>query len=373
MEQAVLVFSGFNSRAVIAFCRWANSSSIRYHIVSLGEKDPINLTYYRNYISFTRRNNDLNHKDIRYWITELIKKFGYKKIIILPTTEYLNRYLLQHREAIEQDDCIIPLVNESLYRKLSDKESFTNLCRDYGIDVPLRYEDVPTNLPFVAKPIKYQDENNVQLQPELIINKDDYISFLSKKNSESYFFQEFIDGESLYLLAYIGKGSTHTYSQKNLIQQHNGGSIILAKPSDFHNSVTAKKYINMLHSINFTGLIMIEVRLNTKDNKYYMIEANPRIWGPFQLIIDSNIRLLDAMMEDIGFEINKKGTKAHTKKIYYYWSGGLTKGRETYHSYNRSDFIRNIKSIEKNDIFFRDDTLDLYYMENNNDNNIKQS
>jgi hypothetical protein len=35
----------------------------------------------------------------------------------------------------------------------------------------------------------------------------------------------------------------------------------------------------------FYGLVMIEVK--EYDNQFYMIEANPRLWGPSQLILDA--------------------------------------------------------------------------------------
>jgi len=40
-NQAVIVISGYNIRAVIAFCRWATAHDVNYHVVARSKEDPV--------------------------------------------------------------------------------------------------------------------------------------------------------------------------------------------------------------------------------------------------------------------------------------------------------------------------------------------
>jgi hypothetical protein len=289
-------------------------------------------------------------------------------VLILPSTEFLNRFLLKYRNLIESDGCIIPLVRSDVYCNISDKISFVRLCQQYKINTPKQFLTLPSVFPFVAKPKKYFSLSGLQLVPQLIQTSSNLKRFKSEQSSD-YFYQEFVTGKSIYLLAYIGVKGNVLYSQQNLIQQGGGGSIVLARPSDFHYTDEAKAYVGMLRKEGYLGIIMIEVRLNESKNMLYMIEANPRVWGPLQLVVDNNAGLLEAMLSDYGFDIHN--IKPSTHDHYYYWSGGMAPQLQdmTYHEYSAAEFLSDLQDIKANDIFSKEDTIDLFLREldNNND------
>ena len=367
MNQAVLVISGYNIRAVVAFCRWATAHDVKFHIIAKSKEDPIFLTDYKDYVGYIRDSTQLRHEQFRTWVDSLCHEHGYHRIIILPSTEYLNRFLLENRNFIESENCIIPLVDERLYKNISDKYSFAKLCNAYGLDIPAEFNRIPEQLPFVAKPrANYSAEGNQHII-HLIHNSQDLENFSSNYEENDYFFQQFIYGRSFYLLAYIGKGGLNNnvfFSQENLMQQAKGGSIILAKHSKFHHNEIAKHYVTMLRDQNFFGFVMIEVRLDESNGQYYMIEANPRLWGPLQFCIDNNIDLLGAMLKDYEFEIFQKLMPCNPT-THYFWSGGLTQQSQpiAYHSYTSDEFVKDFSLLKTQDIFLRKDTLNLYLKE----------
>ena len=367
-KQAVLILSGYNIRAVIAFCRWATQHEINYHIIAKGKDDPIFLTSYKNNVFLTRNTSHLCSKDFYSWYTILCNRYNYQRIIILPSSEYLNRFLLKYRSNIENDKYIIPLVNYDVYTKISDKKSFVNMCKVNDIQVPEEYKNLPKEFPFVAKPYAYLSRGK-QLRPYLVKNKKDLKIFL-KEEIENFFFQEYIKGESYYILAYIDKNKDKSivFSQKNLMQQACGGSILLATLSNFHKNNISNRYISMLYENNYRGLIMVEVRKERSSGKCYMIEANPRLWGPLQFIIDNKVSMINAMFRDLGFKIPASKDIISTKKKFYFWSGGITKQSLPimYHSpYSADLFKKNYHKIRSQDIYFKEDTLNLYIHENN--------
>ncbi len=365
-NQAVMVISGYNIRAVVAFSRWATAHNINFHIIAKSEEDPIFLTDYKEYVAFTRDSSIFRPEYFRSWVEDLVQQYGYKRILILPSTEYLNRFLLKYRNSIETEHCIIPLVDGCLYQTISDKLSFAKLCLSYGLDIPKEYNHIPECFPFVAKPRTYFSTQGSQLRPQLIYDKYDLEKFCSEEETSDYFYQQFVYGRSLYLLAYISQRGVDDilFSQENLMQQARGGSIVLAKQSNFHHDGVVKRYVNMLRDQKFFGLIMVEVRLNESNGKFYMIEANPRLWGPMQFLIDNNIDLFGAMLRDYGFEISKPHTLPHLT-THYFWSGGLLQESQpiTYHSYSSDEFVEQFHSLRPLDILFRKDTLNLFLKE----------
>lgn len=367
-NQAVMVVSGYNTRAVIAFCRWATLNSVNYHVIAKSNTDPILLTNYKEKVAYITTSDQLSPHFFRSWAKALCQQHGYQRILILPSTEYLNRFLLENRSLIEDSDCIIPLVNVELYKNISDKLSFSNLCQSYGFDVPMEYPGIPERLPFVAKPRTYFSNRGKQLVPHLLVSQRDLKKFLDEEKETDFFFQQFVHGRSLYLLAYISRNMKYSilFSQENLLQQARGGSIILAKQSDFHLNDIAKEYVRMLHNQNFFGLIMVEFRFDEINGTYYMIEANPRLWGPIQFIIDNNVDLFGAFLRDYEFEIStKKISTSHHSATHYFWSGGIMKKSLplTYYLYSSNDFINDFQMLRTKDIFFRKDTLNLFLKE----------
>lgn len=364
MNKGVLILSGYNIRAVVAFCRWASSLKIPFHLVARNKSDPIFLTKYSKSVSLVREHEQLQLEDLCGWISHTCEHYSYSNVLVLPSTEFLNRFMVNNKNAIELAGGIVPLVVKELYEYISDKYTFGKLCLDFGISIPEEYQVLPAVFPFVAKPRNYASIEKRQLKPYLIYGVNDLSKFRQNENEIDYFFQEYIDGESHYLLAYIPRnGKPILFSQENLIQQPNGGSIILARRDDIHKSGAAGQYFKLLAKLNFHGLIMIEIRLQKEQSEYFMIEANPRLWGPMQFVVDNGIDIFGAFLRDYGFSVPSIQTK-NTHNQFYFWSGGLAEiEHPTFHNYSPDRFSSEISVINNHDLFFRKDTIELFTYE----------
>jgi hypothetical protein len=113
------------------------------------------------------------------------------------------------------------------------------------------------------------------------------------------------------------------------------------------------------------------VELKYYNGKYYMIEANPRFWGPMQLTIDSNMKILDQFINDNGFVCEASvGDDLYKVGVFYYWSGGLIQtlsiGKDPiFYNYNSQLFFQDYLEIQKKDVYLKEDTNLLYLKENN--------
>ncbi len=368
-KSPIVIFSGSNERAVTTFCRYAEQSAIKYVIIANGNDDPIFLSDYSSKVFQTRKKNHLDFSEFLILLNEIKIYFNTNHLFVIPITEYLNRFLLQNRSQIEEKNISFGLCSSEVYSKISDKYSFGELCISYGINVPQEFVKMPDVYPFVIKPKKYFNEKNtVNIKPIIVYNKEEIKKLDFKKND--IYYQEYIGGKSIYFLFYFFKnGSYSVYSQENLIQQHEGGSMILCKSSNYHiDSEIVQKLTKLFNDIKFTGLVMVETKLY--NEKFYMIEANPRPWGPLQLTLNSKMTLLDdfSIDNDITNIRIFKGNE-FIENSYYFWSGGITKtlgiGKDlSYHDFNRNAFLNNYDNIIKSEIYLKNDTINIYLKEN---------
>lgn len=358
-----LLLSGYNPRAVIALCRFFSENNIRFFIVARDANDPILASDYKKLIIHIRTSSSLHVEHFLEWK----KKTESEPLLILPTAEYLNRFLLNNRERLEQEGFLIPLCERQLYEEISDKLSFSRLCERYNLKIPLQSDDLTTlPLPLVAKPRSYMNPNGKILKPELLFTQRACNEFIKTKDRKDFYFQEFIEGQSIYLLYYFSTtGEYSVFSQENFIQQHGGLSMIAAESSRHYQDSISKDYAQIFLEKGFNGFVMIE--LKGQPNKYAMIEANPRIWGPFQLLLDSGTDLIHRFAKDFRL-IQSIPSRTYLQGQEYFWSGGLfedlTHGEKpAFHNFDEKKFFSRIEKFFAADIYGRQDTWKIYMEE----------
>lgn len=365
MRIGLMSLSGHNLRAVVALCRWATAAGVPVHLVARDAADPIYLTGYAPQVFVQRRSAALEVAGVVGWIRQLCRQHGYGQVVIAPSTEFFNRFLLSHRAAIEAAGGIIPLVGQALYEQVSDKHAFAAMCGAHAIPVPAVFDGLPEHLPFVAKPRHYLGASSGQVKPYLVHTPAERERFLRREAVENFFFQEFVEGESLYLLAHIARnGKVTAGAQENLMQQAAGGSIILARTHGFHQEPEARPYLDMLIEAGFHGLVMVEVRRCRRTGRAVMIEANPRMWGPLQFMLDQQADPLAPLFADQGIEVAEPRTRG-TASPYYFWSGGLSRTLPpcAFHNFSPDQFVADYARIAAADLFARNDTRRLHQHE----------
>lgn len=368
MNTTILVFSGYNPRAVVSFLRVLTKNRIdNYVIVASSVQDCIFKTVYSKKVICTRKNQRLDKLEIFDILTEICIKMKAEYLLIPPVSEFLNRFFLKYREEFERRQCIIPLVKKSLYEAISDKESFWNICKEAGFIVP---QQIPFTKeftqPYAAKPKKYFSHNVETYSPVLVFSEQEHKEFWDTYKKEDFTFQEYILGESYYLLFYFSKdGQVHAFSQINYAQQPFGKSILAAKPADLHIEPVAINYIKFFKKLGYFGFLMLELR--KCGEKYYMIEANPRFWGPSQLFVDSGIPFFELFLKDYGVIENIKKTDI-CYEARYLWSGGCKEN--LLHSDNcvwlgdgKQKLTAEWEQYKQADIYRREDTMKIFEIE----------
>lgn len=367
VNDGILIFSGYNQRAVLAFCRFAQKASLNIYIIAKDKDDTILFTDYKHNVIAIRNKCDLAVQDIKSYIKTIREKQKKRRIIVLPSSEYLNRFLLTNRKEIENENVVIPLCKKSLYEQISDKYSFGRLCKSFGIQIPQEYSNTSSiRFPCIAKPKYYFSSSTEILKPILLNNNDELNAFREIYVLKDFYYQKYLEGKSIYFLYYISRdGDYSVFSQENLIQQSHGKSIIAAKSTNVHKKKISLDFAGLLLQKKYSGLIMIELKLC--DGTYYMIEANPRLWGPSQLILDSGMDLFHRFSFDYGL-IQKLPKLDYKTDIKYFWSGGIVEdliqgNRISFHNFTANDFIYDYHLWVTADVYLKKDSINLYLKE----------
>lgn len=361
-----LIFSGWNHRAIIAFCRFCKKNDVSFFIVAKDASDPILLSEYKSNVFKIRNDATLTVSFFRE-VWNGLSDIGETQIVLMPTTEYLNRFYLSNRNELESIGYVIPLCDSKLYDTISDKAEFEMLCKANHIATPAEYSEVSKkNLPFVVKPRNYFFGRgvNVAEKPKLIMDEVDFEK-LGDVDLNYYYCQEFLGGEAFYLLYFFAKDGTYSvYSQKNLAQQHSGLSIVAAESATYHEDSRTEVYTQMFLKSGFHGLVMVELR--DYKGKFYMIEANPRFWGPSQLILDSGMDLFSKFAMDFGLIDTADNNDNYKPGVKYSWFGGvvetssLNKNIAYHNDFTAEEYVKNLYQWLLVDVYNREDTVKVF-------------
>lgn len=322
-NKCVIIFTGYNNRATYSFIKTLDSNFIDYILIARDSEDSVLNSKFKDKVSIIRKNLNLNEDELESIFENINKKHTFSSYLIAPNTEYLIRNLLKHVETLQKWNVELPVVSLEIYQKISDKYYFGMLCKENDISVPNEIDlEKKIKFPIIAKPKSYL---NGMERPVFINNRLELNEFKLRLDFKKYYFQEVIEGESYYLLYYIYKNSDeiNKFSQKNLLQESDGGSIIAAQVSNIHNHKISYQFEKLLLKIGFYGLIMIEVKYD--GEKFVMIEANPRLWGPSQLFLNAGVNLFESFLYDNG--LLEKNVLLLQKNINikakYLWVDGL--------------------------------------------------
>lgn len=348
-----LILSGANERAIVAACRNLLTEGVGFSIIARPIKDPIIGSFLAPYIVAERTSDALDIEDLITTLDRVRHQLP-SRLIYLPASEALNRLVLAHRGRLETEAGLeIPLPSPEIYQTLSDKASFNALAYRFGLETPPREENPATAaLPIVAKPYaEFSPSSGQKLYPVLIFEEAQREVFLKRPSAGDYFFQRYVNGQSYYYLFFFdGHGGAVSLFQENIAQQPGGKSIVAAQLCACPSQEFLEKLTECINSTGFFGFCMVEAI--QVEGKNYLIELNPRLWGPFALAVDA------------GFQVRWLANPAEMAQpapagpLYYAWLSGMlqtwrAKGRLRWYSHLRGKFFRHLPAFIFSDIYLR--------------------
>lgn len=349
-----LILSGANERAIVAAARDLKSQGIGFSIIARPSKDPIAGTFLAPHIIATRSIDRLDIDDLAQTLSRVRPQLP-ERLIYLPTSEALNRLVLQHQQRLEQEYGLeIPLPDLDTYATLSDKARFNALARGFGLELPPTEQEPRTApLPLVAKPhSEFSPHTGAKLYPVLIFDEPQRQAFFAEAAEEDYFYQRYVDGQSHYYLFFFDhQGQAYSLFQENIAQQPNGKSIVAAQTCPCPSGDFLEKITACIRSTGFFGFCMVEAI--TLNGKSYLIELNPRLWGPLSLAIHAGFH-----MHWLGKPESAVQPAPLASPARYTWLSGMVRtrlsgGRLRWYPGKKRLFFRHLPSFLRGDIYLQ--------------------
>ncbi|HDQ45432.1 MAG TPA: hypothetical protein ENN17_08055 [bacterium] len=328
--RTALCFLSTNDRAVVACVRSLVRRGVPVRLIPKrgAPPDPFRFTAYASRTDRKRPYADPSDP-VRFHDSLLQIFKTYPESVILPTGEALIRGLFEEEALLRRFGVTLPVPDPDLYHRVSDKGSFVRWMAENDFPVPPRITRSPAirDVPFVIKPEKGVLNGQKQFPPVLVLDRSDYRRRKALIGRPDVFFQKWLPGDSYYYCALYRRGERILYfTQRNLVQQPHGKSIIRAAPCRLPRSLCGR-VDDIISETRWSGPLMMEFRLH--ENRYYAIEINPRLWGPLQLALDNGVDFPCALYRlsvDGMFDVPDPGTYVPSSGRGYLWISGYVQG-----------------------------------------------
>lgn len=242
---------------------------------------------------------------------------GLEGCLLLPTDDLTVAYISKNKEELE-NLFLTSVPKWSIIEKCYDKKSTYRLAECIGLPVPqshfpesisdLAEINYQCNYPIILKPaIMHEFYKKTRTKVFIIHNhyelKDKYIKALNYIKQSDIIIQEIIQGPTDNLFSF---GSF--FKDKKPIA-YIMGQRCRQIPMDFGKASTFVKLCNipelyelstkLLSSIGYYGLSEVEFKKDSRDNKYKLLEINPRSWKWHSIALRSGINLPYMLYNDI--------------------------------------------------------------------------
>ncbi len=349
--KVALIFSGYNQRAVIALCRYFKSIEYPFTIVACGPKDLIYKTKYADSVLLERKD--------RLLTTELfleISKYNRTGFIYLPTSEFLNSFVLKNTEFLKSIGIEPGMPAKDIYYRITNKWSSQELLKNQSnILIPEIYVYGDEKIPCVLRPFRNINNGKV-LYPLICKTSNELNKNKISINCNDYFIQKYIVGQSYYFCSFLTSGGCFEgYWQENLLQQPGGKSMVFARVCE-NPGIKVDGLMKIINKSGYFGPLMVEFILY--KNEFYFIEINPRFWGPLQLCLEQCPQILDAYVSEwFGIEYFSDRKESDG---FYSWYYGAKNCKSELKAYPRLEQINNVEEkLFSSDVYSRLDTLAL--------------
>ena len=268
---------------------------------------------YRNYTKrirtkyskkhFIIEENNLDH------LTELINNNAIN--VFFPVSSDLIGVCIKNKELFGRT--IDYLGDFETFNKLNDKDLLMKLAQYIGVLTPKTFNCLnEVTFPCVLKPTISASSIGV----EYLYNSDDLDKVLSTNLDGNYIIQEFVKGE--------GVGYS-VYAKNGVIVKGFGHLRLGEYPISGGSSVYRKEYENkemrfcaeaILKETKWTGFAMFEFKLS-KDDKVYLIEVNPRLWGSLNQGLQNGVNYFESILGETNNELKLKNRYTYIPPLIY--------------------------------------------------------
>lgn len=183
----------------------------------------------------------------------------------------------------------IPVADYDSMEIACNKEKTMQLANSLNISIPKEYLSITDidKFPIVAKGI--YESGYIKY-----INSFEDLQYLDFNN---YILQEYIPGEGYGFYALFNHGEERAYFMHKRVREFpiTGGASTCAE--SIFDEKLKKVGLELLQSLQWHGVAMVEFKKDARDGKYKLMEINPKFWGSLDLSIASGVNFPKLLVE----------------------------------------------------------------------------
>ena len=296
-SNAVLVL-GRDIRAFLSVIRSFGRSNLLVHV---GMCTPDDLALKSKYV---HKYHDIpeyspNSSEWIDRITQLVGDYGFK--LIVPTHDESAIPIQIYRDQLSEI-CAVYQLNPETFGIAFDKIKSSQLAADLGVNVPkqltISIEKLNGKLPaefhfpIVVKPASsYTADDLSQRREVMIVKSSNQLADVIERHKDwgEILIQEIFQGVGVGVEVLANAGNILAIFQHERVHEPlNGGA------SSYRKSVPLNPELQdatqkLIGALNYTGVAMVEYKLNRENGTWIFIEINGRFWGSLPLAIASKV------------------------------------------------------------------------------------
>ena len=324
-------------RSVLSICRSLGSQGHQIHILSSSNRFKLFQKVLKSKYCF-HYDSCSNPMIKPHSFIEELKAYTVNNNIdiILPVIDSSASLLAYYKKSLAAK---VPLPDYKYFKKAIDKYQMVKIAQKVNVPTPKTYEfeglenfrklinRKQISYPFVLKP-KIRGDHLEHIK--IINNKKELVKYSDKfekigkleplYNYQRPLLQEFLKG-TIYDCCTLSKNgkllvALSQYRLRTLNSFGGAGAVNITSKTP----LIIKYSKILLRELNFTGPAQIEW-LKTEENKFYLMEVNPRFWGTTQLSIDAGINfplLTINLLQDKSLNLENLTYKTGIKKRWVF-------------------------------------------------------
>jgi len=302
--------------------------------------------------------NTRSRKGLGYFSKHIFKRF-YKKVgysdqsllkllietaelngaHVFPTSDEMVVFLLRYRHELSGNNLLLPSAKVD-YQQLHDKDYIKDVASDSGFFVPKTY--CFDRLDEISFPVIIKPKNSLKFGKDSFRIVHDIIDIetaLIGKNSTDFFIEDYIQNDdlSMYELLLFRNNKDEISNICSILKLRQSPPVIGSSSFIKTTQIVSLSGIvrKFLDSIDYVGLVDIELKFCAKRKKLFFIEANFRAGAPIHLATVSGLNL------PRGFVLGEKRNENFEFQTKY-WMNDVTDPSNIFHDLSLLSFVRDI-------------------------------
>ncbi len=218
--------------------------------------------------------------------------------LVIPCTDTTLAALHIHRRELEPHGRLAVL-DDRTYELLTDKGLSTAAARAAGVPVPREVvvadggaPPPPFGWPLVLKPRTSYNHTNPSSRQEVrkVYREEDYARMLAEQlRGGPVLVQENVPGRGVGVELLLHRGEPLlTFQHVRVHEPLRGGGSSYRKSVPVSSDLLAAS-LALLRPLAYTGVAMVEFKLDSPSGRFFFMEVNPRFWGSLPLALAAGV------------------------------------------------------------------------------------